>query len=516
MAVIGKNVIENLTTGMYENINIIFREYIQNSADQIDKALKNGLLKENEGFIDIVIDKKEHKIVISDNGTGISRTEFKDKLSNIADSDKDKNEDKGFRGIGRLGGLACCNKLIFKSTYKGENILSTMIWDAKKLREVISDPNQRPSASDLVDMTTSFEERNCDKDEHSFEVQLVDILEENNELLDDKKVCEYLQAVAPVPYQNSFIFRNKIYDYKRDNNLKIDEYRISVNGEQIFKGYTADLYKGTEDKKEKYDEITELEFKDFYDSKGDLLAWMWYGISGFKTKIPIINKMRGIRLRKENIQVGDSETISFPKFFKEERGNFYFIGEVFAVHKELIPNARRDYFNPNPICGLFEGKLKSTTYSDLHKLYRVASEIKSALTKKAKYDEMQRDFEGKQTAGEFIDDEDKKNAIEELERHKESAADATKKLNSLSTNIDKDPVLNRVFKTLQSEYKIDEPIKELNDKEDSEKKYLTQNLSNLDKKERKLVSRIYGIIKAILPKDMAEMVVAKIQEELSK
>ena len=37
---IGKDVIESLTLGMYEDSRFIFREYIQNSADQIDKAVE--------------------------------------------------------------------------------------------------------------------------------------------------------------------------------------------------------------------------------------------------------------------------------------------------------------------------------------------------------------------------------------------------------------------------------------------------------------------------------------------
>ena len=46
--------------------------------------------------------------------------------------------------------------------------------------------------------------------------------------------------------------------------------------------------------------------------------------------------------------------------------------------------------------------------------------------------------------------------------------------------------------------------------------YLTQNLSKYNKREQKLISKVYSILQAILPKDMADMVVAKIQEELSK
>ena len=44
MAVIGKNILENLTTGMYYDSKVIYREYIQNACDQIDKAEKQGLL----------------------------------------------------------------------------------------------------------------------------------------------------------------------------------------------------------------------------------------------------------------------------------------------------------------------------------------------------------------------------------------------------------------------------------------------------------------------------------------
>ena len=46
------------------------------------------------------------------------------------------------------------------------------------------------------------------------------------------------------------------------------------------------------------------EFKKFYDKNGELLAWMWYGLSRFEKAIPACNKMRGLRLRKENIQIG--------------------------------------------------------------------------------------------------------------------------------------------------------------------------------------------------------------------
>ena len=41
---IGKDVIESLTLGMYEDCRFIYREYIQNAADAVDKALESSLL----------------------------------------------------------------------------------------------------------------------------------------------------------------------------------------------------------------------------------------------------------------------------------------------------------------------------------------------------------------------------------------------------------------------------------------------------------------------------------------
>ena len=136
---------------MYENSYTVYREYIQNSADSIDKAVESGLLSANNAFIDITIDEYKRKVSIYDNACGIPKDLFKKVLSNIADSQKDRTKEKGFRGIGRLAGIAYCNKLIFKSSYKGEDVMSIMTWDGEILRNVLADKNQHPSASDLVD-----------------------------------------------------------------------------------------------------------------------------------------------------------------------------------------------------------------------------------------------------------------------------------------------------------------------------------------------------------------------------
>ena len=114
--VFGKNVIETLSEGMYDNPLFLFREYVQNSADAIDSAISIGILSKHEAQININIDIDKREIVFHDNGIGIPHAKVNSLLANIGDSEKDRLINKGFRGIGRLGGLGYC-KIVRFSPY---------------------------------------------------------------------------------------------------------------------------------------------------------------------------------------------------------------------------------------------------------------------------------------------------------------------------------------------------------------------------------------------------------------
>lgn len=525
MAEIGKNVIENLTTAMYENAYTVYREYIQNSADSIDKAIAEGLISENDAFIDINIEYNKRRITINDNAKGIPAEKFVKVLTDIADSQKDRTKDKGFRGIGRLAGVGYCDTLIFKSSYKGEEIESVIEWDGKKLRDVLADSTQHPSASDFVDDITNAYQNKANEDDHYFEVIMEGIIPESDNLLDKAAVIEYLESVAPIPFANVFIYKSKINEFCRNNGLKIDEYTIQVNGNPLFKPYKTKIYDGTPDSKKVVDEIKDVEFREFFASDGRRLAWMWFGISKFEKQIKPMNKMRGIRLRKENIQIGDESTLgASPKFFKEPRGNCYFIGEVYAVDSELIPNARRDYFNTNATTKEFETAIRKVLYNELHKTYYYANQVKIAFQSQTDYEKKVAEYDKKIHEAGFVDERDKEKAKKDLEAAKEKAEKGVRTIELREQDAAESATLNRVFNEIKESYRPENPktvlsveqIKPEEKNQKEEKKYLTQNLSKYNKREQKLISRIYTILQAILPKDMAEMVVAKIQEELSK
>lgn len=517
--VIGKNVIENLTTGMYEDPKIIFREYIQNSADQIDKAVVNGLLKQNDGYIDINLDYKLRTISIKDNATGISQDNFVKILSDIANSEKDRNCDKGFRGIGRLGGLAYCKKLIFKSTYCGEDIESEMIWDGVILKEILNDSKNKMDASQLIKEIISINKAKANINDHYFEVILDGIYSENNELLEEKKVEQYLQEVAPVPYASTFYFRTEIQRFADNNSFKIDEYNIHLNGKEILKPYRIDIYEGDINNKRICDKIKDLKFEILkYDNI--IYGWMWYGISMFEKQMQSINFMRGLRLRKENIQIGDSNTLGNNKFFKEPRGNYYFIGEVFATSKDLIPNARRDYFNSNTSCEKFEYALSSITYEPLCKLYHYANDLKNALKKESKNIEEIKKIKNDLESGDVIDKEEHNKKLSILEENKNNIDKLRDEVEKIKNKLYKNEndAFKRAAEAIQNKYvHSTEYILQENIEIDAIKKnriYKTQVLSKLSRKEQKLVSQIYKVIRTTLPEEMANELINNIQEEL--
>ena len=256
-AQIGKDVIESLTLGMYEDCRFIYREYVQNAADQVDKAVAEGLMNKGEEHIQIEIDPENRSIIIEDNATGIAETNVVPILRNIAHSTKQRGVDKGFRGIGRLGGLGYCAKLRFETSYKGEPVKSIMTWDAELLKFIINDRDNQEEAVEVLERVTDTKTYQEAADEHYFRVVMEDV--SSDDLLDIKSVTDYLSMVAPVEINSRFIFRSKIREYMKENNLSLDTYNIYINDTQIYKPYTNYIYEDNHGGKKQVDDILDVD-----------------------------------------------------------------------------------------------------------------------------------------------------------------------------------------------------------------------------------------------------------------
>jgi len=506
-AIIGKDVIESLTLGMYEDSRFIYREYIQNAADQIDKAIREGLIKKEACEIHININREQRSISIEDNATGIPQNKVNFILKNIAQSTKERGVDKGFRGIGRLGGLGYCDTLLFETSYRGEPVKSIMIWDAKLLKDIINNRKNKEEAISVIDSVTSVSTEKEDAEEHYFKVSLINV--SNDSLLDKKEIETYLSMVAPVPYDKGFILKQKIYDQLKKENISIDEYLIFINTNQLFKLYTTTIYKDTNGKKERTgDEIFDIHFFREHTVTDELLIWGWYGVSQFEGVIDDINIGKGIRLRKGNIQIGSKHTLL--KLFRDkQRGNYYFFGEVHAFSPDLIPNARRDYFLDNSFCQLFEKRLQALFHTELHQIYYDASKIRNANRRVKDFKNLVEESENK----EFVSNTEREYFQKQFKNKKIEATKAKKELEKICSKFgEDDTAIKKIFEKVVDTQKVVPDKMDLLINE-NKTKFRVDKLAKLNKEQRKFLSKIFEVITDALDKRTAENLINKIEEE---
>lgn len=424
--IIGKGALESLTTGMYSNEFILYREYIQNSSDSFNKAFKCGILKKNEEAIRIEIEGS--MIRISDNGIGIEKEKAISRLINIGDSDKDFKVDKGFRGIGRLAGISYCEKLIFITSCSGEDKKTVLEWDCKKLNELIApgEHNNLTVAEVITEVTCShLEDEEAEK--HYFIVELHGVKKEVKDLLDEEKVKAYICEVAPIPFdKKKFSLANNIYSHFSQRHYAIDEYNIFMGNSRI---PLTKKYKSYFDTSKGDDQLTDI---NFFESKNGAFV-CWVGVSSFKGAVKN-DIIKGIRVRKENILIGNEK--NFSQFFPSEgdAANPWFIGELHILDKNIYPNARRDDFEKNSAYYEIHSELREIC-NDLNKNYRrMNSKINVDIRKLVESKEKLKEIERKITENDFTSKQDKEVTKKVLDKEIETVEKITKKLEKLENN----------------------------------------------------------------------------------
>lgn len=343
--IIGKHTLESLTSGMYADPFVLYREYIQNSTDALDMAAEEGLITDKEGVIEIILEPSENRIVIYDNGTGIKKIKAEQTLLSIGNSNKREDKSRGFRGIGRLSALGYCSVLKFETTFLGENIGSRIIIDAKRLSSLLFDDHSNTSMIDVLSQVCSMDIYQEEEKKHYFRV-IMDGVEPSSNLLNKSLVVDYISQNAPVPYNHStFSWGNEIERRIENAGYRIKNYNISLYyGEEhihITKPYRDEFL--VDKSKNTYDKIKDISVFRYVLNK-DIKALGWIAKTEYLGSI-YDRSIKGIRLRKGNIQIGNFQTLN--TVFKDSRFNGWSIGEIFVLDPTVIPNARRDDFERN-------------------------------------------------------------------------------------------------------------------------------------------------------------------------
>lgn len=343
---VGGGILDLVTVGMYSDPLAIYREYIQNSADAL------AVVEPHRGLIQIRVDLSGGRVRIRDNGPGLSYSDAVRSLLPIGRSAKHRGHDRGFRGIGRLSGLAFADTVAFLTRATGNAPVTRVKWDGLRLRgEVLRSCHTDDVIRACVEVSI---EPGQGYPDHFFDVEIEGVgRQAASQILNRDRVRRYIAEVCPVPVPSEFGFSSEIAALFTADSTPL-AIPIVVEGEPapITRGYHDLIQFGNG----REDSFHEFEGFRIPTAEGNGVAAVgWIAHSSYLGAIPKDIGIRGIRARCGNIQVGD-ETV-FDDVFQEERFNRWCVGEVHVLDPRVLPNGRRDYFEPGPHIRNIENRL---------------------------------------------------------------------------------------------------------------------------------------------------------------
>jgi molecular chaperone HtpG len=341
----GIRLLETLTSALYEDPIVLFREYVQNAVDSF-----NNNPVENPR-IDITICENKRTITVYDNGNGIDCGDFQNKMTSIGKSEKANVINQiGFRGIGRLSAMPFCDSLVFKNKVEGEAIIQYFSWDGKRYNELLSKAEEDDLESAIRAITQYKIEESIQPDEHYFCVELINYSDEIDRLIHSNSFEESLRKLLPLKYSPAFPARDIIHELYQDymgKSLEQYEFDIFLNNKQLFKLYDKSSVL------ESNVVVWHLSFNASDDDGDDRIGILWFS---FNRKVSANPKgsPRGIYVRSKNMQMGNeyalanavsnanSEYVATYRELTQTLNGVF--GELLIDTQNLSDNARRDWF----------------------------------------------------------------------------------------------------------------------------------------------------------------------------
>ncbi|MEL6503570.1 MAG: ATP-binding protein [Pseudomonadota bacterium] len=343
---VGKDVLELLSSSMYVNPLAIYREYVQNATDAIDDAVASGLLSSiDDGRVEVNLDHIDRRVVIRDNGIGLSNSEFVPRMMSFGASQKRGTDARGFRGVGRLSALGYVQQLIFRSRSKGDAKVIESRWDGRVIKKLLSAPDEYSDLQSIVKEAVSLNELDpTDYPTHFFEVELVKPRRiANDRLLNEVEIETFIGQICPCPFSPDFSYREEIVALLKGQGRAGRSYNIYINGAEtpVCRPH-RDEVEFSESKKSTFRSLKPFKIDGI---DGEPAAVGWLAHHDYQGAIPVSEGVRGLRARVGNIQIGLDRL--FAETFPEDRFCSWSVGEVHILDPRVIPNGRRDEFESN-------------------------------------------------------------------------------------------------------------------------------------------------------------------------
>jgi hypothetical protein len=328
---------------MYVDPMSMYREYIQNSADAVELAHSAGLLH-GPGQVQIRIDQPKRTVFIRDDGAGIGKEQFVHQLTALGGSKKRGTGARGFRGVGRLAGLAFCQELIFRSRQNAENTVHELRWNSRNVRSLLRAADDSSDLREIVAKTVEVREvpgRNWP--ERFFEVELRGVVRHRDDrLLNDEAVANYLSQVAPVPFWPDFQFADQIRSFLEKHGARLGVVDVEIaNRGKVYRPHRHSISMGKSGQAQ-FQELTTIYTPG---RDGEVAAATWILHHDYRGSLPSSSLVDGWRVRCGDIQVGDNAI--FQGLFPETRFNGWCVAETHVLDPRILPNGRRDHFEQN-------------------------------------------------------------------------------------------------------------------------------------------------------------------------
>jgi len=349
-----------LSQDLYPRKLEVVREYIQNASDALDSfgEISHIIDDGTEPLIKISIQGRS--LLVYDTGIGMDADDVA-KLRRIAYSEKRVGKEAGYKGIGRLAGIAVADKLKISSTSYGDPKLHHFEFRAKEMRDEV-DENKRKgiieSATEVIKRHTTLWSDEIDPKDHYTIVEIREIAESCSELLDPTALQEYIGDIAPVDFSPQFKWGAMLSEKLRQNVPDYSPktiYLANRNGERarIYKPYIDQML---------ISQPGEIPITDPADPSR-VIAFCWYATKGQKIlgeirpsgkifavdgkDFAVKKRFAGLVYKLFGFSVGDRSLPARTLWDKSEVRAKWFTGEIHIIDKGVLPTTDRSDFVEN-------------------------------------------------------------------------------------------------------------------------------------------------------------------------
>ncbi len=189
-----KRILDLMINSIYTNKEIFLRELISNASDAIDKLKFISLTdsKVNGDFkITITLDKENKKIIIEDNGIGMTDKDLEKNLGTIAESGtlafKKENSDKtdnqliGQFGVGFYSAFMVADKIVVTTKAYGSE--DAFLWESAGVEGYTIEKAQKESLGTKIEIYLKADSEDCKYSDFLEEYKIANLIKEYSDYI---------------------------------------------------------------------------------------------------------------------------------------------------------------------------------------------------------------------------------------------------------------------------------------------------------------------------------------------